>query len=468
VEDNEGFLWLAGTLGILRVSSQELEKALLSPSYRMQGASFNATDGLRGLPRQREPFPTAIRSTDGRLWFSTSEGVAVIDPRHLPKNIVPPPVTIEALKADDQTLKPSSGLRLQPGTRNLQFEYAALSLTAPEHVQFRYKLEGYDDDWRGPVSAREVSYTNLPPRNYRFRVIACNSDGVWNESGATLDFSVAPAWYQTNWFIALSVITGLFVLWLLYQFRLRQLAHQFNMGLEARVNERTRIARELHDTLLQSLHGLMLRFQAASNLLPTRPDEAKHRLDTAIDRAAQAITEGRDAVHELRSSAAVTQDLAAAISALGKELVAEQTGQNLPDSRVQVEGTPRNLDPILRDEVYRIAAEALRNAFRHAQARRIEVEIRYDEQQLRVRVRDDGKGIDPKFLGEQERAGHWGLNGMRERAKAVGGNLAVWSQVDSGTEVELTIPASIAYAKTGARRRSWLFGKVLGNREIKP
>jgi signal transduction histidine kinase/streptogramin lyase len=468
VEDNEGFLWLAGTLAILRVSSQELEKALLSPSYRMQGASFNATDGLRGLPRQREPFPTAIRSTDGRLWFSTSEGVAVIDPRHLPKNIVPPPVTIEALKADDQTLKPSSGLRLRPGTRNLQFEYAALSLTAPEHVQFRYKLEGYDDDWRGPVSAREVSYTNLPPRNYRFRVIACNSDGVWNESGATLDFSVAPAWYQTNWFIALSVITGLFVLWLLYQFRLRQLAHQFNMGLEARVNERTRIARELHDTLLQSLHGLMLRFQAASNLLPTRPDEAKQRLDNAIDQAAQAITEGRDAVHELRSSAAVTQDLAAAISALGTELVAEQTGQNLPDSRVQVEGTPRNLDPILRDEVYRIAAEALRNAFRHAQARRIEVEIRYDEQQLRVRVRDDGKGIDPKFLGEQERAGHWGLNGMRERAKAVGGNLAVWSQVDSGTEVELTIPTSIAYAKTGARRRSWLFGKLFGNREIKP
>src|SRR5207302_467896 len=148
------------------------------------------------------------------------------------------------------------------------------------------------------------------------------------------------------------------------------------------------------------------RFQAASNLLPTRPDEAKHRLDNAIDQAAQAITEGRDAVHELRSSAAMTQDLAVAISAMGKELVAEQTGQNIPDSRVQVEGTPCNLDPMLRDEVYRIAAEALRNAFRHAQARRIEVEIRYDERQLRVRVRDDGKGIDPKILGEQKRAGH--------------------------------------------------------------
>jgi signal transduction histidine kinase len=211
----------------------------------------------------------------------------------------------------------------------------------------------------------------------------------------------------------------------------------------------------------------MLRFQAASNLLPTRPDEAKERLDKAIDQAAQAITEGRDAVHELRSSAAVAPDLALAIGALGKELGAEQTGQFFPDADVQVEGIPRNLDPILRDEVYRIAAEALRNAFRHARARRIEVEIRYDEGQLRVRVRDDGKGIDRKFLGEEQRAGHWGLNGMRERAKAVGGNLAVWSKVESGTEVELTIPASIAYAKSSARPRSWLSGKLVGNREIK-
>ena len=156
-----------------------------------------------------------------------------------------------------------------------------------------------------------------------------------------------------------------------------------------------------------------------------------------------------------------------AMSALGRELTAEQTGQDFPDSRVQIEGTPRNLDPVLRDEVYRIAAEALRNAFRHAQARRIEVDIRYDERQLRVRVRDDGKGIDPKFLGEEKRAGHWGLNGMRERAEAVGGNLAVWSDVKSGTEVELTIPASIAYAKSGARRQPWWSGKSFGNREMK-
>ena len=238
------------------------------------------------------------------------------------------------------------------------------------------------------------------------------------------------------------------------------------MSVEARVNERTRIARELHDTLLQSFHGLLLRFQAASNLLPTRPDEAKHRLDTAIDRAAQAITEGRDAVHELRSSAALTPDLPVAISALGEDLAADQAGKDLAECRVQVEGKARNLDPILRDEVYRIAAEAMRNAFRYAEARRIEVEIHYDERQLRVRVRDDGKGIDPKFLGEQQRAGHWGLNGMRERAKAVGGNLTVWSEIDSGSEIEVTVPASIAYDKSGTHR-SWWSGKLFRNRERK-
>src|SRR6202158_4151093 len=196
VEDDDGFLWLAGALAILRVSPRELDKALLSPSYRMQATSFDAADGLRGLPRQREPFPTATRSTDGRLWFSPTAGVAVIDPRHVPKNVVPPPVMLEALKADDQTVNVSSGLRLPPKTKNLQFQYAALSLTAPERVQFRYKLEGYDVDWRGPISARDVTYTNLPPRGYIFSVIACNNDGVWNEAGASLKFTILPAFYQ--------------------------------------------------------------------------------------------------------------------------------------------------------------------------------------------------------------------------------------------------------------------------------
>ena len=232
------------------------------------------------------------------------------------------------------------------------------------------------------------------------------------------------------------------------------------LRLEERVSERTRIARDLHDTLLQSFHGLMLRFQAASNMFATRPAEAKQTLDSAIDEAAQAITEGRDAVEGLRSSTVVTNDLARAISTFGEELATSETNPNSAEFHVDVEGTPRNLHPILRDEVYRIAGEAMRNAFKHAQAQRIEVEIRYDERQFRLRVRDDGKGIEPKLLNEYGRPGHYGMRGMSERAKLMGGKLAVWSELDSGAEVELRIPASTAYAASPAPRRSWLAEKL--------
>jgi signal transduction histidine kinase len=251
----------------------------------------------------------------------------------------------------------------------------------------------------------------------------------------------------------------LFSVWSVHRYRLYHLTKQFNLRLEERVNERTRIARDLHDTLLQSFHGLLLRFQTASELFPTRPAEAKQTLDSAIEQAAQAITEGRDAVQGLRSSTVVTNDLALAINTLGEELVGGETNPNAAEFHVGVEGTPRDLHPILRDEVYRIVGEALRNAFRHAEARRIEVEIRYDERQFGLRVRDDGKGIDSKLLNDDERPGHYGMRGMRERAKLLGGKMTVWSELDSGTEVELSIPATNAYATVGGRRRSWLAEK---------
>jgi signal transduction histidine kinase len=274
--------------------------------------------------------------------------------------------------------------------------------------------------------------------------------------------NVAPAYYQTYWFRLSCIAAFLGMLAAAYQLRLRQVARQFNMRLEERVNERTRIARDLHDTLLQSFHGLLLRFQAATNLLPERPEEAKRSFESAIDQAAQAITEGRDAVQGLRSSTKVTNDLAVAIGALSEELGCGETNPNCAEFSVEVEGAPRDLHPILRDEVYRIAGEAVRNAFKHAQAERVEVEIRYDERQLRVRVRDDGKGIDSKLLKEEGRAGHFGLRGMRERAKLMGGKLAVWSELDAGTEVELRIPGSRAYEVPPVRRRWWLVEKFSG------
>jgi len=284
---------------------------------------------------------------------------------------------------------------------------------------------------------------------------------------ALFDCSIDPAYYQTRWFQALSVATFLGVLWTLYRFRLHRIGHQINVRLEERVGERTRIARELHDTLLQSFHGVIYRFQAVDNLLPSRPVEAKQTLESALDDAAQAITDARDAVHDLRSSTVVTNDLAAAVTALGQELAGHPTtataSQDLPTVLVEVEGTPQDLHPVLRDEIYRIAGEALRNAFHHARARRIEVEIRYGDRELRVRVRDDGSGIDPNILNNEERAGHWGLPGMRERAKRIGGQMELWSGLGAGTEVELRFPASIAY-QAYAGRSFRLFRKKMGTK----
>jgi signal transduction histidine kinase/ligand-binding sensor domain-containing protein len=447
VEDDEGFLWLAGTLAILRVSSQELEKALLSPSYRMEGVSFDATDGLRGLPRQLEPFPTAIRSIDGRLWFSTSEGVAVIDPGHLAKNIVPPPVTIEALKADDRTLIPSSGLRLQPRTRNLQFEYAALSLTAPEHVQFRYKLEGYDDDWRGPVSAREVTYTNLAPRNYRFRVIACNSDGVWNEDGAWLDFTLIPAFYQTNWFRSLCVVCAVLVVWAIYRVRVLKISRAIGARFDERLAERTRMARDLHDTFLQTIQGSKL---VADDALdpssdPIRMRRAMEKLSVWLESAMQ---EGRAALNSLRTGTTQTNDLAAALRRVTEDGL-------IPSSMAvtfSVIGDAREMHPIVRDEIYRIGYEAIRNACTHSGASRLEVELRYTRD-LTLRVDDNGTGIDP-VIADLGKDGHFGLQGMRERAARIGGKLALGSSPNSGTEIKLVVPGSIIFRKTMPVRRS--------------
>jgi signal transduction histidine kinase len=305
---------------------------------------------------------------------------------------------------------------------------------------------------------RLVTYTTLPARMYTFRVQGATSRGAWSEPGLELAVEILPPWWNTWWFRTVCAALILFLILSLYYYRLGQMTRQYQLRLEERVGERTRIARDFHDTLLQSFQGVLLKFHAATYLIPDRPAEAQKTFESVIEQARQAITEGRDAVQGLRSSTVVSNDLALAISAIGEELAAGQAGRNSPEFRVHVEGTSRDLAPLVRDEVHRIAGEAVRNAFRHAQASRIEVEIHYDRRQLRLRVRDNGKGIDPKILGEGGRPGHHGLPGMQERAKLVGGKLAVWSEIDSGTETELTIPASLAYAKPSVARRS-MFSK---------
>ena len=452
MEDDAQSVWLYLACGLVRVGRSELEAWTSHPKQTIQVTVFDSSDGVSSQRFSGALNSVVAKSADGKLWFVRPGGVSVIDPHHLAFNTLPPPVHIEQVTADDKTYEATNGLRLPPRIRNLAIDYTALSYAAPNKVRFRYKLEGQNRNWHEVVNDRQVQYTNLGPGPYRFRVVASNNSGVWNETGAILDFSIAPAYYQTRWFEALVVAGAFALVWAGYRARVRQVARDYQRRLDERVNERTRIARELHDTLLQSFHGLLLRFQTALYLLPDRPAQAKEQLAGAIEHAAKAITEGRDAVQGLRTSTIEKNNLALAISALGAELAADGSGLR-PAFHVAVEGETRELHPILRDEIYKIAAEALRNAFRHAHAGQVKVEVRYDNAEFRLRVRDDGKGIDPAVLANQGTEAHYGLRGLPERAAVIGGKLAVWSEVGAGTEVELRVPASLGYARAG--RRSW-------------
>jgi DNA-binding NarL/FixJ family response regulator len=271
----------------------------------------------------------------------------------------------------------------------------------------------------------------------------------WNEQGAALDFSIAPAYYQTRWFKAIVVATVLAMVWATYVVRLRQVALQYHRRLDERVNERTRIARDLHDTLLQSFHGLLLRFQTASYLLPERPAAAKEKLDDAIARPRRRLPKGAT---PSRVADVDDQTERSRVGNQGTRRRAchqheHRTASRLPGRR---RGQTRDLHPIIRDDIYKIAAEALRNAFRHADPGHVEVEIRYDDTQFRLRVRDDGKGIDAQVLATRGIEGHFGLRGMPERATLIGGELAIWSEVEAGTEVELRTPGQHRLRETPA------------------
>ncbi len=457
VEDNDHNIWLYMPCGLLRIARPELDAWVADPKRKVHHTIYDITDGVPLAMSNGGFGPNVSKAPDGRIWFPSFYGISVIDPHNLHENKLPPPVHIEQIIADDKPYDATNGLSLPPHVRYLAIDYTALSLVAPEKVRFRYKLEGEDKDWREVINDRHVQYTNLPPKHYRFRVLACNNRGVWNEEGAALDFVIPPAWYQTNWFRAACVAAFLAMIWGIHELRVRQLAAQFNMRLEERVAERTRVARDLHDTLLQSVQALLPSLQAGINMLAARPADARKVLEATADHASQAIAEGRDAVQGLRMSTVEKNDLAVAIRTVGEELASAASTQPSPNFNVVVEGASRNLHPILRDEVYRLATEALRNAFRHAAAQNIEVEIRYDEKYFRLRVRDDGKGIPFDVLGGDGREGHYGLPGMRERAKLVGGKLAIWTEMDGGTEIELSIPGARAYVKS--TRPFWYFGK---------
>ncbi len=459
IEDKENGLWLHTGCGVVQVPDSELERWRAKPESVVQTRVYDVLDGAR--PAGGPSFNAAAYSSDGRVWFATGFVVEMVDPSRLSQKALPAQAYIESLVADRKEFKATPNLKVPPNPRDLQIDYTSPTFSIPQKVNFRYRLDGYDRDWHEASTRRQAFYTDLPPGKYSLRVIACNSDGVWNESAAKLDFSVSPAYYQTNWFRALCAGLFLALLWAAYQLRVRQLHQKFAMTLEARVGERTRIARDLHDTLLQSFQGLVFRFQAARYQLPDRPEEASDALDSALVSADQAIAEGRSAIQELRSGSSQESNLEQMLLALGRELASSQDGGDsaLP-LRVIVEGNRRAKRAMLREEIYRIARELLRNAYRHAHARSIEAELRYDDDAFLLIVRDDGKGIDPEVLKDHGRAGHWGLPGMYERAEGIGARLDIWSEAGAGTEVRLTVPAAIAYEKPGDGGRFKLFRKT--------
>jgi ligand-binding sensor domain-containing protein/signal transduction histidine kinase len=461
IEDDLSSYWLYTNCGLLRVARTDLDAWTTDPKRMIQVTTFDADDGVRLVPILKGLRPAVTKTSDGKIWFVNGNTVSFLDPSHSDINTVPPPVHIEQIAVNGKPYDVSDGMRLPAGVRELLVDFTALSLVEPNKVRFRVKLEGQDKGWRELANQRHVQYTNLAPGTYRFRVIACNNSEVWNEEGATLEFVIPPMWYQTNWFLAACVAASLAMLWGIYKLRVRQLAAQFNMRLEERVSERTRIARDLHDTLLQSFQGLVFRFQAARYHLPNRPEEASDALDSALVSADQAIAEGRSAIQELRSGSSEESNLEQMLLALGRELASSQDGgASAQPLRVIVEGNRRAKRAMLREEIYRIARELLRNAYRHAHAQSIEAELRYDDDAFLLIVRDDGKGIDPEVLKDHGRAGHWGLPGMYERAEGIGARLDIWSEAGAGTEVRLTVPAAIAYEKSGDSGRFKLFRKT--------
>jgi ligand-binding sensor domain-containing protein len=450
VEDSSGDLWITTNYGL---SHFHPRSGTFYNYYRSDGVFDDLTGAWKGR--------------SGQMFFGSYSGLTVLSPEGIEEKHFAPRVLLTDFKISDQSvpigadapleqsISVTRAIMLSHSENTFSFEFAALSYADPERIRYRYRLERLENRWNEVASTHNFArYPLIAPGEYVFHVEAWTPRGSWTERGAEVRIVILPPWWSTWWFRLAAVVAFGFTALFFYRLRLHQVTERLNLVFEERFAERTRIARELHDTLLQNFHGVMLGFQGARNMLPQRVGEAQQLLDNAIDDAASAIIEARNAVQDIRSSTVVTNDLATAIDTLGEELGNQQrtASGDGPALSVEVEGAARDLHPIARDEIFRIAGEALRNATRHAQARRIEVEIMYAARHLRLRVRDDGIGINASVL-HRGREGHWGIRGMRERAKNIGGQLEVWSEDGVGTEVELTIPASVAY---GSRRSRYL------------
>ncbi len=431
LEDEQQNLWCSSNKGIFRVSKRELESVANGVTSNLNPVYYGPADGMLTKECSGGGHPAGWKTSDGRMWFATIKGLAVIDPEHIPLNTSPPPIAVEQLFVDNKPVPLTQKLTLPPGLARLDFYYTALSFIAPENVRFKYKLEGFDKNWIDGGALRVASYTNLRPGNYKFRVIAANNDGVWNESGAAVDLYLQPRFYQTYWFYLICVLLLAVTAWQLYRLRVRRMALQFR----AVNDERNRIAREIHDNLAQDILGISVQLELVARLMPAAAETAKAHLDRARMLVRNSMTEARRYVWDLRSQELQKKDLPTALRDTAKRLTAESNIETV----VEVAGPLRPLPAPVETNLLRIGQEAINNAVKHARANRIEVALNFDTRSVRLGVRDDGRGFDPS---QQIADGHFGLLGMRERAEQIGGVMSVHSAIEGGTQVAVDVPLS--------------------------
>ena len=436
-----GELWLHGADGLYHIAADELDAWLTRQRGEVAFERFDAQDGMQGHAPQLRPVPSLRRDRDGLLWYATTNSVGTIDPAHIVRNRLTPPVEVLGVMSDGVSYAARSGhpLALPQGTRNLQIDFTALSLSMPERVRLRYRLTGLDHGWQDAAGSRQASYTNLEPGKYRFEVIASNEDNLWNTDGAALEIDIPPTFMQSIWFKLLLAALAVGVLVVAYKLRIRYLSTLMHERLQERLLERSRIARALHDTLLQSVQALLMSFDRHSRLL-TEGSQERLRLDQTLNLAEQLLVEGRDQVMDLRASGA-PQALEQILGQFGKGL-----SEHRPHTfELKVSGKARQLRPEVHEHIYAIAREALFNASRYAEASRIELSLDYGTQAFALQVCDNGQGLDDSVAAAGGRPGHWGLQGMRERAAEIGATLDISSRHGAGTSITVTVPAKAAY-----------------------
>lgn len=448
-EDGNGRLWIATASHVVAVKRDKVFGGVLSDAdVRMYGLEDGLL-GTEGVKRYRSVFADPF----GRVWFSMNRGLSVVDTTRAVDDLVPAIIQIDELSVDGSAADLSGRIRIPAGSHKVTFTYSGLSLSVPERVRFRYKLDEFDQGWSAPVSTHEAVYTNLGSGSYRFRVIASNSDGLWNSAESSIAFRIDPVFWRTWWFQVSAAIAIAVIILAYTRFRMLALTRQLNVRFEERLAERTRIAQELHDTLLQGIISASMQLHVLADQVTGA--QTKRSLDRVLELMTRVIEEGRNAVGGLRSPGTGPLDLEQALSQIHQEF----PGHGDVGFRVIVEGLPQPLHPVIADEIYSIGREALTNAFRHSRAKKIEVELEYAAEQLRLLVRDDGVGLEPKVL-RSGLPGHWGMSGMRERSKRIGARLRVLSRPAAGTEVELSVPGHIAFVPSPPRGLSKLVAKL--------